>query len=809
MKKILLTLVLLVAMGLSRVNNYDGTPYSYLNNLNQTIIYETMPSFDSQAMLDEDEETRGVGIPLRYAKIFEVNLGIKDRGSWTFNDQGDAIWTMGIESRDAYAMKFLFDEFYLPEGAIMYIFNNSRDMAIGPYTSEDNNSQQDFGVPLVKGSQMILEVFFPSSVNEEAKLNVSHVIHDYRDIHNFSNQTQDRNCGDNVACSSANAYEDQVNSVIFLDMNGYICSAALINNTSQDLTPYVLTAYHCVEGGANINQNNYFTFYFNHQSSSCSSNGNNYNYSITGSVLKAWDDMYSSDFALLEMFNEPPPYFDAYYAGWSRYTSSQSISTGIHHPGGAPKKINFDNGDYASTCGWYGSSTHWCLSWDEGGTEGGSSGSPIFNTSNMIVGQLSGGTGTCGSGTDYYGKFSKNWTGGNTNTSRLKNWLDPGNTGTYTLEGTYDGQVITGCTDSNACNYNPNADQNDGSCEYPEDCFNCAGSCICGGYDCLGVCGGDAELDECGICDGNNSSCNDPATLSFGSIGAGYFSIDVESSENIAGFQFVITDSPNAISITGASGGVAEESGFTMSTSPSGTILGFSLAGSYIPSGQSTLTNIYYDGDGSPEICITEAVISDTAGDAIPALYGDCITLSGQATLSFGAISSGSIEILMDNTVDVAGFQFELQDYPDELDIIDAFGGSAEENGFSISTNESGTILGFSLTGYSIPSGSSPLLTLSVSGSGSPSICLNNAIISDTVGNPLSVSYGDCSTAVLTEPGDLNADGVINVLDVVILVNGILGSDLSDSEFAAGDVNGDGILNVLDVVLVVNLILGS
>ena len=62
---------------------------------------------------------------------------------------------------------------------------------------------------------------------------------------------------------------------------------------------------------------------------------------------------------------------------------------------------------------------------------------------------------------------------------------------------------------------------------------------------------------------------------------------------------------------------------------------------------------------------------------------------------------------------------------------------------------------------------------------------------------------------MLTEPGDLNADGVINVLDVVILVNGILGSDLSDSEFAAGDVNGDGILNVLDVVLVVNLILGS
>ena len=41
-------------------------------------------------------------------------------------------------------------------------------------------------------------------------------------------------------------------------MGGYICSAALINNTSQDLTPYVLTAYHCVQG----ENPNYFTFIF-------------------------------------------------------------------------------------------------------------------------------------------------------------------------------------------------------------------------------------------------------------------------------------------------------------------------------------------------------------------------------------------------------------------------------------------------------------------------------------------------------------------------------------------------------------------
>ena len=53
--------------------------------------------------------------------------------------------------------------------------------------------------------------------------------------------------------------------------------------------------------------------------------------------------------------------------------------------------------------------------------------------------------------------------------------------------------------------------------------------------------------------------------------------------------------------------------------------------------------------------------------------------------------------------------------------------------------------------------------------------------------------------------GDLNGDGINNVLDVVSLVNCVLGDGC---EVCAGDMNQDGILNVLDVVLLVNAILG-
>ena len=52
--------------------------------------------------------------------------------------------------------------------------------------------------------------------------------------------------------------------------------------------------------------------------------------------------------------------------------------------------------------------------------------------------------------------------------------------------------------------------------------------------------------------------------------------------------------------------------------------------------------------------------------------------------------------------------------------------------------------------------------------------------------------------------GDVNGDGVLNVLDVVTLVNIILGGD---AYILAGDMNQDGALDVLDIVTLVNIIL--
>jgi hypothetical protein len=123
-----------------------------------------------------------------------------------------------------------------------------------------------------------------------------------------------------------------------------------------------------------------------------------------------------------------------------------------------------------------------------------------------------------------------------------------------------------------------------------------------------------------------------------------------------------------------------------------------------------------------------------------------------------------------------------------------------------LSTSEAGTILGFSMVGGTIPTGASTMLILTFSGSGETELCLSDAIISDSAGDGLSTSYGDCVTYSGGIAGDVSGDNVVNILDIVQMVNMVLGT--MDSVPAA-DLNGDDTINILDIVLVVNIILGS
>ena len=55
---------------------------------------------------------------------------------------------------------------------------------------------------------------------------------------------------------------------------------------------------------------------------------------------------------------------------------------------------------------------------------------------------------------------------------------------------------------------------------------------------------------------------------------------------------------------------------------------------------------------------------------------------------------------------------------------------------------------------------------------------------------------------------DINLDGIWNVLDIILLINHILGENfLYESQLENADVNEDGIINILDIVFIINIIL--
>ncbi len=88
-------------------------------------------------------------------------------------------------------------------------------------------------------------------------------------------------------------------------------------------------------------------------------------------------------------------------------------------------------------------------------------------------------------------------------------------------------------------------------------------------------------------------------------------------------------------------------------------------------------------------------------------------------------------------------------------------------------------------------------------------LVFENTIISDSFGNEVP-SYGISGGIYIGMLGDVNGDGNINVIDVVLAVSFAISTDEpSDSEYWASDINQDGMINVLDIVQLDSLILES
>lgn len=435
-------------------------PYSFVSNqLNQQVPNQTFAQPDIHGLLAEDIEREKTGVFYRTGVFVDALNDIDETaGIWTNNSDGSMSWMMRIRSTDAKAIGIYFDYFSIPEGGKLFVYNMNKTHVVGPYTAENSISGDVFATAPVLGDEVMLEYNGPAISAEAFRISIHEIAYMYRnagfgpkDAASFGDSDP---CQVNANCSEGASWDAQRRSVVKIivrDGNSAgLCSGAMINSTNNDCTPYVLTANHC-GGGATAANYRQWVFYFNFETPGCANPGSANNLddqTITGCLKMAnsadVSDVAGSDFMLVHLKNRPASSFNAFMAGWSRSGTAATSGVGIHHPSGDVKKISTFTTQLTNSS-WSGSNPnkHWGVKWaatanGHGVTEGGSSGSPIFDQIGRIVGDLSGGSSFCTNtnGQDVYGKFAYSWDQtAATSNRRLKDWLDKTNLNPTTLNG--------------------------------------------------------------------------------------------------------------------------------------------------------------------------------------------------------------------------------------------------------------------------------------------------------------------------------------------------------------------------------------
>lgn len=444
-----------------------GTPssFQYSNRLKSSLPIKQIPiDFSVEDLKTVDEWQVSQGAPLKVGVFIGINLSIDTDGHWITLPDGKNIWQLRIQAKDALALMLSFKEFYIPEGGKLFIYNADKTHLIGAFTHQTNPSTLEYATEFIAGDDIILEY---ETVNRETKLprlSIDGIGYGYN--HLSITQTKEGvgpntsgSCMVNINCSEGDAWQAEKNGVclITFTVNNYIyyCSGSVVNNTAEDLKPYVLSAYHCIDiDSTAISQKdlNKSIFYFHFERTGCENNSTVASYkTMVGCKKVAHTPLNGGSDGLLLLLNDSiPENYNVYYNGWDRSDKAATSGVGIHHPSGDYMKIStFKRA--ATSYTWFSdkifgaSKAHWNVIFNSTAnghsvTEGGSSGSPLFNQNKLIVGTLSGGNSSCKypEGTNYYGKLYYHWDQySKADTGRMDIYLDPIKSGVTQLAGRY------------------------------------------------------------------------------------------------------------------------------------------------------------------------------------------------------------------------------------------------------------------------------------------------------------------------------------------------------------------------------------
>ncbi len=312
-------------------------------------------------------------------------------------------WRLLLRSPGAVALRIHFSRFSLSGAAVWLYPAGLASRASGPYSAQGPNGTGEFWSPRIPSDSVVIEYDAPYGAAPEEPLpfaidNLAHLWTNPppEQIPESSTSTGAASCELDVSYHSN--YVKLASGVVMYEFIGsgggsYVCSGAMINSAANNFTPYLLTAHHCVSSNTEAQTVQAYFFY---QTSTCNGTPPDL-YSVptvSGASYLAGAPIPQGDYELL-LLDSPAP-SGTYFFGWS--ASDPPIGsnvTGIHHPEGSWTRIAFGArapDAEVSISGQIGpASLYYQVNYTQGLTEPGSSGSPLLNGSNQVVGTLTGG----------------------------------------------------------------------------------------------------------------------------------------------------------------------------------------------------------------------------------------------------------------------------------------------------------------------------------------------------------------------------------------------------------------------------------
>ena len=326
---------------------------------------------------------------------------------------GSIVWTAAARSDTATALRLRFTGFDLPAGASVYIYNMDGEV-FGPYTGKGPGDKGDFWSHTLTGPVAYVQLHTAPGMNKNdvnfkiagiGHLGEKFLVPFY--MHKETLEGIDKalthcpdneDCVEDASCYSGTAINQAKYAAAHMQWisGAYIwyCSGGLIaDNDTTTETPYFLTANHCISKSRDAEG---LECYFQYWTTSCHGTC----YDPVGACPRTLgativDTSRDGDHTLMELSELPPA--GSVYLGWTNAPVAEADGTDlfrISHPSGMPQAYSKHSVDsqYIECSGL--PIGEFIYSYDEvGATEGGSSGSPVFNGDGQIVGQL---YGACG-----------------------------------------------------------------------------------------------------------------------------------------------------------------------------------------------------------------------------------------------------------------------------------------------------------------------------------------------------------------------------------------------------------------------------